>query len=259
MDLNFNWFKQDPIDLEHKQYVLLNYLKNVKEDFENFQLYPAFQQISLHLANSTNILENDRFIFLKNKDKEIDDEILISDLGKRTIKLKEEEKEEVYKIANFSKDKLTQYFLLGKSIWSILYDAVEIDAVENESKIKDYKTSRGFFYFDYKDEFYVYEYLLKRIKQDKPENKCHLFQLYKGDKTEVKDVIISHSTITPSINVSREEQVLFYPIFKVTFSSNEFPLEGGLLSLTRRKILNYIFQTVSMKEIEENEKTKEET
>lgn len=259
MDLNFNWFKQDPIDLEHKQYILLNYLKNVKEDFENFQLYPAFQQISLHLANSTNILEHDRFIFLKNKEREIDDEILISDLGKRNLKLKEEDKEEAYKIAKFSKDKLTQYFLLGKSIWSILYDAVEIEAVENETNIKDYKTSRGFFHFEYKEEFYVYEYLLKRIKDDKPENKCHLFLLYKGEKTEIKDIIISHSTITPSINVSREEQVLFYPIFKVTFSSEKFPLDGGLLSLTRRKILNYIFQTVSMKELEDNEEAKKET
>ena len=37
MDLNFNWFKQDPIDLEHKQYVLLNYLKSQRR-FREFSI-----------------------------------------------------------------------------------------------------------------------------------------------------------------------------------------------------------------------------
>ena len=112
--------------------------------------------------------------------------------------------------------RVNSIFSLGKSIWSKRYDLLKSMLWRTSQKLRIIK-HQGFFHFVYKDEFYVYEYLLKRIKEDKPENKCHLFQLYKGDKTEVKDVIISHSTITPSLNVSREEQVLFYPIFKVTF------------------------------------------
>lgn len=256
MGLNFNWFKQDPIDLEHKQYILLDYLKKVKGEFDHYKLYPSFQEISLHLANTTKILEDQKFIFLKNKDKEIDDEILISDLGRRKINVNEDEMQEINKIAKFSKDKLTQYFLLGKSLWTVLYDSVDVIVTSNEENIKDFKTSRGFFEFNYRDEYYVYEFLLKRIDEKKPENKCHLFKLHQGEKVEMKDIILTHSTITPSINASREEQVLFYPTFKVNFASDEFPLEGSLLSLTRRKIMNYIFQTVSMRDLEENEKEK---
>ena len=185
-------------------------------------MYPAFQQISLHLANSTNILEHDRFIFLKNKEREIDDEILISDLGKRNLKLREEDREEAYKIAKFSKDKLTQYFLLGKSIWSILYDAVEIEAVENETNIKDYKTSRGFFHFDYKGEFYVYEYLLKRIKDDKPENKCHLFLLYKGEKTEIKDIIIHIQLLLHQLMYLEKNRYCFIQFLRLHFLQINF-------------------------------------
>ena len=43
------------------------------------------------------------------------------------------------------------------------------------------------------------------------------FKLHQGEKVEMKDIILTHSTITPSINASREEQVLFYPTFKVNF------------------------------------------
>jgi len=259
MELKFNWFKQDPIDYEHKQYVLLNYLKNVKEDLDNFKLYPAFQQISLHLANSTSILENDKFIFLKNGSKDVYDEILISDIGKRVIKVKESEKKEVEKIARFSKERFTQYFLLCKSIWTILYDSIDIEVISNEDNIKNFKTSRGFFFFDHDSTFFVYEFHIKRIEEKKPENKCFINKIYEGEVDDIKTIILDNSTLKPDFNVSREEIVLFYPIFKIKFENPDFPLEGGLLPLTRRKILNYIFQTVSMKELEENEESKEET
>ena len=33
MRLNTDWILQEPIDLEHKQYVLLDYIAKVNEDF----------------------------------------------------------------------------------------------------------------------------------------------------------------------------------------------------------------------------------
>ena len=34
MRLDTNWILQEPIDLEHKQYVLLDYINKVDKDFE---------------------------------------------------------------------------------------------------------------------------------------------------------------------------------------------------------------------------------
>ena len=42
MRLDTNWILQEPIDLEHKQYVLLDYINKVDKDFDNFKLYPSF-------------------------------------------------------------------------------------------------------------------------------------------------------------------------------------------------------------------------
>ena len=49
--MNTDWLFQEPIDLEHKQYVLLDYLQKVDKNLQELKLYPNFQSLSLHLAN----------------------------------------------------------------------------------------------------------------------------------------------------------------------------------------------------------------
>lgn len=75
-----NWAFQEPIDLEHKEYVLLSYLQKIDKDLSNFKLYPNFQFLSLHLVNINMILQKGQFLLLTKKIKEKDEEILISDL-----------------------------------------------------------------------------------------------------------------------------------------------------------------------------------
>lgn len=40
------------------------------------------------------------------------------------------------------------------------------------------------------------------------------------------------------------------PIFKIKFEQ-EYELEGGLLSIVKRKVMNYIFQTIKISELKE--------
>ena len=45
MRLDTNWILQEPIDLEHKQYVLLDYINKVDKDFDDLtteDLYLVF-------------------------------------------------------------------------------------------------------------------------------------------------------------------------------------------------------------------------
>lgn len=46
-----NWIYTEPIDFEHKQYVLLDYYQKLEKEFDELKLYPSFQDITLHLAN----------------------------------------------------------------------------------------------------------------------------------------------------------------------------------------------------------------
>ena len=39
-----------------------------------------------------------------------------------------------------------------------------------------------------------------------------------------------------------------YPIFRVRYEE-KFPLDGAILSIAKRKIMNYIFQTIKIQEL----------
>ena len=78
--MDTNWIFHEPIDFEHKQYVLLGYLQKVQKNLNKLKLYPNFQQISLHLANINLVIEKGQYVTLNRQIKDPDDEILISDL-----------------------------------------------------------------------------------------------------------------------------------------------------------------------------------
>ena len=76
-----NWIYTQPIDLEHKQYVLLDFYQKLEKDFDDLKLYPSFQEITLHLANVNLGQSKLQYLSLKNTNFEPDDEILISEIS----------------------------------------------------------------------------------------------------------------------------------------------------------------------------------
>ena len=82
-----DWLFQEPIDFEHKQYVLLGYIQKLDKQLQNLKLYPNFQQVSLHLASLNLIIEKKQYLTLNRSLKTVDDEILISDLLTNSIPL----------------------------------------------------------------------------------------------------------------------------------------------------------------------------
>ena len=97
--MNTDWVFQEPIDFEHKQYVLLDFLQKMDKQLQNLKLYPNFQQISLHLASINLITEKGQYLTLTRLLKDPDDEILISDLLANSQPLfTKEEILEIYKV-----------------------------------------------------------------------------------------------------------------------------------------------------------------
>lgn len=250
MRLKTDWLIQDPIDLEHKQYVLLDYISKVNEDFENMKLYPSFQELAIHLANTGRVLDKGEIVSLKREPQEIDDEILLEDLIYNKVKSKNREViNELIDIANYSKDKLTDLFLIGKSIWSILYDSVTIKVVYNQENIKKHKTGCGFFYLTYNNRFLLYQYRIDKIQNTSAENKCYIEKIFESgifdeNIESLKSIIDTKNTFEGPIKKS----VYLCPIFKINYEQ-KFPLEGSILSIAKRKVINYIFQTIRISEL----------
>ena len=90
--LELDWIISEPIDFEYKQYQLLGYLQKIDKEFDEFKLYPAFKELSLHLANIKSVSSDNRYISLNREIRYIDEEIVMGDLDfKRVPNMNEDE------------------------------------------------------------------------------------------------------------------------------------------------------------------------
>jgi hypothetical protein len=62
-NLKDNWLTEGLIDFEYKKYVLLGYLKNVKESFGRVELYPHLSDLVFHYRNLVALKDNKALIF----------------------------------------------------------------------------------------------------------------------------------------------------------------------------------------------------
>jgi len=247
--MQLDWIIQDPIDFEHKQYLILDYVKKTGDKLEKFELYPAFQELTLLYTSAQRVLDHGQFITLKREPEEIDDEILITDLIYNTIRTKDdEESQEILRIAKFARDRFKDLFMLAKSLWSIVNETISVE-LENNLDYCGY--AYGYFHFNYKGQDYLYEYKFYRLGEKSPEHKSSVKQLEVGDDLNIDAIIMKKGAFCAENGKTHEdihEYGTEFPIFKITLGQ-EFPLEGCLLSLIKRKVMNYIFQTINIQKL----------
>ena len=238
-----DWLFQEPIDLEHKQYVLLNYLQKLDKNLNNFKLYPQFQEISLHLASINLLIEKGQYLTMNRVLKDPDDEILISDLIPIDCPpVTKEEILEIYHICKFSSDKLKDYFNHAKAIWDIVNDTVAIEVVQNPKNIEP---KQGLFFLDYKDKTYLYEFLIKPIKKGGLETKCHIKRICECPKGDFDEKLkeVKKSLIK---NLHEENVHGKLIVFRINHNNN-YPLKETLIPIAKRKIMNYMIQSKIIK------------
>ena len=85
----------------------------------------------------------------------------MSDLKVKDIPvLATEEVEEYKKIIKNSQPQLYDYFNFAKSLWSVVYESIDIKVRKNKSKIK---SKSGFFYYMTGDKLYIWLYATKKV------------------------------------------------------------------------------------------------
>jgi hypothetical protein len=239
MKLPLDWILQEPIDMEHKEYVLLDYISKVDKDLDEFRLYPTFQELSLHLANLKSISENLKRLDLKRYPEEIDDEILLDNIKyTNLIEFSNEDLKEIVKISKNANERLRDFFLIAKSIWSIVFESVYVKQDNKELKINEKNYKKGYIYFDYKNETYLYRFNIKRIQPKFGEKKCTFKLVKKGENVKITE--------------RHKKSIVFVCAF-----DDEFPLEGCLLSILKRKVINYISQSIKLGELKEIKQSEE--
>lgn len=232
--LSPDWFLKDPIDFEHKEYVLNSFLVKVEEALSRGEIYPYFTEISLHLASIGNYLQSSKYVFIKKEFTSCDDEIMIYELKSKKSRKKftEEELKEIKDILVAAQEKMIQYFAICRGMWELSYESTSIKIRKNKKNLHKNKS-----YTVYQDlfnkEVYVWECDFERVSDKKHDTRMIFDLIYKGSDKKFTEVIEERS----------KSKDLSFPIFEA-FSTQNLPLEQTLLPLFKRKVQNYFTQTI---------------
>lgn len=239
--LSPEWMMKRPLDFEYNKYILLNYIQKCEKGFNNFEIYPDFVELSLHLANIQSLHKENKLLLTNKKFESCDDEILLKDLiPVEKEELTDEEELELKKTIKYSGNKLFEMFNVAKTMWTLAYDNIDIFLRKNKSEISK---GSGYIFYLKKDTMtlYVWEYYNKYLKTGIENVKTYLKLIYEdkyGDKT-------IHEIIEENSSFVKKKDYLELPIFEAK-SSGQFPMESTFIPIIKRKLTSYLHQTLKI-------------
>ena len=250
--LDPEWMLKEPVDFEFNKYTLLDYVQKCEKKFDNLEIYPDFVEVSLHLANLQSLVKENTILLTKKKFESCDDEILLKELyPKKPRNLTLNETQELERTIKFSGAKLFDTFNLGKSIWNLAFDNIHLSIKKNKENLV---TGRGYCYFLKKPEniIYVWQYEIRREKNDEVNNKTYLDKIFEGTKSGLSINNIIHTFSTWNQMEGYDE----LPIFEIK-TTQDFPMEATFVPIMKRKIMTYVFQIVNMQILKNFDSQKE--
>jgi hypothetical protein len=191
--LKTDWLTDGLIDFEYKKYVLLAYLQNVKRCFDEFALYPAFDELIFHYKNLL-ITRDNKNLFYESFPKEISKaDFQLLKLNYRKIVEDDEIMNILDDIVNYAIPKMKNSLEEGKEVYELIEKNIELAPVGitpiykdegylfiAESGAKDLKIYRyGVSFFHHANEKY------RAIQTTYVENTYKGFQSYENLKLDI--------------------------------------------------------------------------
>jgi hypothetical protein len=221
-----DWIIQEPIDFEHKKYVLLSYLKRCEEKFNNGEVYPYFIELSLHFANAQIFEKENKLLYTDKIFKSPDDELLIQELKSLELPVfTAEENEELKKINKYFTVKIYEYFSVAKSLWSLTFESTTVTLKKKNNP----DHGKGFMF--YNDTFNNKSYIWEYISESKDKSNTYSLNLIYINEKPIKYPLRIINKYTTWVNEPYRE----YPILKA-LSTQNLPLNHTLLPIFKRKL-----------------------
>lgn len=238
--LDFNmetdWIVKEPIDLELKEYLMLDYFQKIGRSLENKKLYPDFSELALHLANLQTLMRQNQILDTRRKLSSIDDEFTLYDLISRRIPdLSDEKYESLRQILSTILPQFKKQFEIFKSFWTTVYESIDVKLIKRFKK----NVKQGFFYFIFNNELYVFEFKNRKYK-NVITTKINLIS--KTGKDELSSLLIIQNYLGDN------DKLFDVPVFEVVLNK-EYPMEETLIPIIKRKILSYLTQTKNLSQV----------
>jgi hypothetical protein len=238
--LNPEWMLKEPLDFEYNKYTLLDYIQKCEKNLDNFEIYPDFVELSLHLANMQSLVKENTLLLTDKKFDSCDDEILLKDLyPKKPREMSKEEEDELQKTLHYSNNKLFDTFNLAKSIWDIAFNNVDISIKKNKGSLIS-GMGYVFYYRKTENKVYVWEYQIKKRRKNTT-NRTILNKIYENTP---EDTTLS-SIIETNSSFNKYDYYKTLPIFEMQ-CNQDFPMEQTVIPIMKRKITSYVYQIFTL-------------
>ena len=232
--LSKNWITETHIDFEYKQYILLAYLKEVTENFQENKLYPKLSELLDHYKQLVAIKENKQNIIASfpKRLKQIDIENL--KLEYENFIADDVIMKEIESIVNYSMPQFEHYISEGKKIYDFIEKHINIYPVGVEPL---YSKDGGYLLLkDGKNSgIKAYEYQIKLFEQSDVK--------YRGIYISYIDTYAKNlSNTMQSIKVDLIHKNKKYPN-PATYAMETdmtFPYEESFLPIAKRYLVKYI-------------------
>ncbi len=152
--LDRDWLTTNNTDFEYKKYILLAYLQQIKERFEENEIYPYLSDLIEHYRSLMQLKEN--------KDKLNKKELTHIDLHNLELvytPISEDLLEELDEIVNYALAQMVPLIKEGRSIYDMLEQAIDFKTVGIVPKYMD----EGFIILTEKKGNYLYSYKMSKI------------------------------------------------------------------------------------------------
>lgn len=232
-ELAKDWLTQGLIDYEYKKYIVLAYLKDVKNNFKEYILYPFLSDLVFHYKNLLSIKENKKLIY-----ESFPRAMSKADFEKLEITYKkiiedDDVMREIEDILEFSIGRFKDLLDEGKDIYEFVEENVEIMPIG----VSPLYAKEGYMLIDepQKTDMRVFRYLITVF-----ENASETYRAVHTEYLETMNKKLSSTYETLKLELIRKYQFLPNPAMYLVLAKVKLPFEETLFPVAKRLLVKYI-------------------
>ncbi len=232
-ELKHDWLTDGIIDYEFKKYILLAYLKTIRERFDETKLYPFFSDLVFHYKNLLQVKANKELIY-----ESFPKSITKADFKKLKFMYKKlvydgEVMNEIEDIISFAIPKMEQRINEGKELYEFVEQNLELSSI---GLIPIYK-QEGYLLLnqDAGSDVNIFRYQLKMFEKA-DESYRAISTEYIGQ--EMRSISRTFETI--KLDLVRRYSYLPNPATYLIVSKLKFPVSQTVLPIAKRLLVRHL-------------------
>lgn len=232
-ELKKDWITDGLIDFEYKKYVLLAYLKQVEEHFENKRLYPALSHLIDHYQDALHLKKNNEIV-VKAMPKEVD-RFDLNELRVVYKRLEQDENlmSEVKSVLHYAIPKMEHSIKMGREIYEESESQMSIEPIGIVPMYKD----EGYVFMEVNPErlTHVFRFQIKKFILFNEQMRGVYF---KWINRLVRGVGDSFEQL--KMRLIQQQKDLPNPATFLIQSNSHLPMEETLIPLGKRLVLRTV-------------------